>query len=116
MTIARENPGQAILSAVKQIPLNTVAAYAAYTIGDLGFKGEINTGQVWPRYPSNMQAPDGSLHHLARKNHQIHHIIPQEIGGPHVWWNAHPLAAGAAHQGGIHGSGSALNQILKELK
>lgn len=43
--------------------------------------------------------------------HQIHHIIPQELGGPHVWWNAHPLEAGGAHQGGVHGSGSPLTKF-----
>lgn len=110
MTIARENPGQAILSAVKQIPLNTVAAYAAYTTGDLGFQGEMNTGQVWP---STMKLIDGKLQPI---RHQIHHIIPQEIGGPHVWWNAHPLEGGAAHQGGVHSKESSLNQILKSMK
>ena len=53
---------------------------------------------------------------LQPERHQIHHIIPQELGGPHVWWNAHPLQAGAPHQGGVHGSGSPLNQILKSIK
>lgn len=56
---------------------------------------------------------DGKLQPV---RHQIHHIIPQELGGPHIWWNAHPLEFGAAHQGGVHGSGSPLNQILKDIK
>jgi adhesin HecA-like repeat protein len=45
VAVAGEDPGQAIISAVKQIPLNAVGAYAAYTVGDLGFQGEMNTGQ-----------------------------------------------------------------------
>lgn len=49
------------------------------------------------------------------KDYQAHHIIPQQLGGPHEWWNMHPLHP-TDHLRGIHGSGSALNQIIKEVK
>ena len=69
-----------------------------------------HTGHTWP---TTLKLIDGTLQ---PERHQIHHIIPQELGGPHVWWNAHPLQAGTPHQGGVHGSGSPLNQILKSIK
>jgi hypothetical protein len=69
------------------------------------------TGQTWPT-TLQLNKKTGNLEPV---RHQIHHIIPQEVGGPHVWWNAHPLEAGAAHQGGVHSSGSPLNQILKDI-
>jgi hypothetical protein len=47
---------------------------------------------------------------------QVHHIIPQEYGGPHQWWNASPIFGGAAHQGGIHRANSALREILDFIK
>jgi hypothetical protein len=47
--------------------------------------------------------------------HQAHHITPQQLGGKHEWWNMHPIQQ-SAHQGGVHGSGSVLNSILKGLK
>ena len=46
----------------------------------------------------------------------LHHIILQEFGGPHLWWNMHPLELGKHHQGGVHGTGSPLNQIIKDVK
>lgn len=46
---------------------------------------------------------------------QYHHIIHQEFNGPHEWWNMHPVHP-KDHQGGIHGSGSTLNKIIKEVK
>jgi len=43
-----------------------------------------------------------------------HHINPQQLRGQHEWWNIHPVHP-TQHQGGIHGSGSKLNDILKSL-
>jgi hypothetical protein len=42
-------------------------------------------------------------------------LNPQKLGGKHEWWNMYPVHPDA-HQGGLHGSGSALNQIVKGLK
>jgi len=47
--------------------------------------------------------------------YQAHHINPQQLGGKHEWWNMHPVHPNV-HQGGIHGSDSMLNQIIKALK
>jgi hypothetical protein len=74
---------------------------------------EKKTGAVWPKYPADMKNAAGGIHDLAGKGHQLHHIIPQQVGGPHKWWNIHPLKKGADHQGGVHGAGSALNKMLK---
>ena len=41
-------------------------------------------------------------------------IVPQQVGGPHKWWNIHPLEGGAHHQGGVHGTASVLSKILQE--
>lgn len=46
---------------------------------------EHHTGQTWPRYPTLNRATG----EIEMTKAQIHHIIPQEVGGPHVWWNAH---------------------------
>ena len=71
---------------------------------------EKNTGQKWP----NQLIEVNKNGHVKTKERpaQIHHIIPQQYGGPHEWWNAHPLLP-SQHQGGVHGSGSTLNQIIK---
>jgi hypothetical protein len=47
--------------------------------------------------------------------HEFHHIIPQQLGGPHKWWNGYPVPK-IEHQGGVHGSGGPLNNIVKEIK
>lgn len=71
---------------------------------------EKNTGQKWPS--DNVFDPKKG--EFVNKDHQLHHIIPQDVGGPHEWWNAHPLRAGSSHQGGVHGKDSPLRQIIKE--
>ena len=75
---------------------------------------EKQTGQNWPRYPENMKDLTGNIHKLAGRKYQAHHINPQHLGGKHEWWNIHP-AHKDIHQGGIHGSNSVLNQILKGI-
>jgi hypothetical protein len=71
---------------------------------------EVNTGQKWPTYEKL-----NSLTGITEvKRYQFHHIIPQQYGGPHAWWNGHPLLPDF-HQGGIHGKYSILTGILKSL-
>jgi hypothetical protein len=71
---------------------------------------EQNTGNVWPiRERMNLNTGKKEL-----VPDQIHHIIPQQVGGPHEWWNMHPLEAGRHHQGGVHGKDSVLRKITKE--
>jgi predicted ribonuclease toxin of YeeF-YezG toxin-antitoxin module len=48
------------------------------------------------------------------QRYQAHHIVPQQLGGKHEWWNMHPLSV-TEHQMGIHKESSSLNQILKSL-
>ena len=69
---------------------------------------EKKTGQQWPVTIKVIDGVEKSI------PHQFHHIIPQQVGGPHKWWNGHPLSRGEHHQGGVHGAGSVLNQMLKE--
>lgn len=61
---------------------------------------EAKTGQVWP---SQMRKIKGEM---KKTRVDAHHIIPQEMGGPHEWWNMKPLAFGSEHQGGVHAKGS----------
>lgn len=41
VTIGRESASEAMVKAVKEAPLNAVAAWASYNIGDAGFQGKI---------------------------------------------------------------------------
>jgi hypothetical protein len=49
--------------------------------------------------------------------HDVHHIIPLDLGGPYwAWWNVVPVEGGGAHQRLLHGSQSALRLLYKQLK
>jgi 5-methylcytosine-specific restriction endonuclease McrA len=48
--------------------------------------------------------------------HQAHHVIPQELGGPHEWWNMHPAEGGSVHQGGIHRKDGPLSKLVEGAK
>lgn len=75
---------------------------------------EKNTGQTWPKYEKNIFNESGRKIAEQGKNYQAHHIIPQQLRGPHEWWNIHPAHI-RIHQGGIHGAGSQLSKILKNV-
>lgn len=77
---------------------------------------EKNTGQKWPTYKETIYSKNGKILKNPGDRHDIHHIIPKENGGPHEWWNAHPLEFPKHHQGGVHGKGAPLGKILKEMK
>ena len=70
------------------------------------------TGHVWP-VSMRLSKKTGQMKPV---RHDIHHIIPQEFGGYHEWWNIHPLEFGKQHQGGVHGAGSVLNKITRDAK
>jgi predicted ribonuclease toxin of YeeF-YezG toxin-antitoxin module len=72
---------------------------------------EANTGQKWPTYQSNVLKPDGSVLAKQGSKYDAHHIIPKGEGGPHEWWNMHPVPR-PMHQADVHGSGSLLKQFL----
>jgi len=66
---------------------------------------ETHTGQVWPVYLQDIFQKNGSIVYPAGSQVQAHHIIHQSHGGPHIWWNIHPLQY-AEHQLGVHKRGS----------
>ena len=47
------------------------------------------------------------------RRYQLHHIIEQQYGGEHEWWNIHPAKFPDQHQGGIHGANSPSREIFK---
>ena len=73
---------------------------------------EKNTGQKWPQYGKWNERKQ----EWQKVDVDLHHIIPQRYGGPHEWWNAHPIhPANHTGKGGIHSDlNSILNKILKE--
>ena len=77
---------------------------------DLKAEWKEQTGQDWPTYEGIN--PRTKL--LETMDYQAHHINPQQLGGKHEWWNIHPVHPNA-HQGGVHGTGSQLNKIMKGL-
>ena len=74
---------------------------------------EKNTDQKWPKYEKDVLRPDGSVRKRAGQPYDLHHIIEQNFGGPHEWWNAHPARFPDQHQGGIHGAGSPARELFK---
>ena len=50
---------------------------------------------------------------VLNKQYQFHHVIPQQYGGQHVWWNGHPVAV-PGHQKIVHGKNSVLTSIIKK--
>ncbi len=71
----------------------------------------VKTDQKWPTYEKiNPITGKKQL-----QDYQAHHIIPQQVGGPHEWWNIHPMRDASTHQGGIHGSGSELSRVLRTI-
>lgn len=85
--------------------------------GQLIEEWEHETGQVWPRYQANIPKKNGESGYSRRKGdpYDAHHLIENQLGGPHTWWNIHPARFPDQHQGGIHGAGSPLRQLLAEL-
>ncbi len=76
--------------------------------GGLIREWEINTGQTWPTYGSN--APNGRT---PGAKWDAHELIPNQNGGPIEWWNISPARFPDQHQGGIHGTGSAFNNLMQ---
>ncbi|HCU06149.1 MAG TPA: hypothetical protein DIC42_00990 [Holosporales bacterium] len=68
----------------------------------------------WPKYTKDVLGKDGKLIAKSDTQFQAHHIIPQQVKGPHEWWNMHP-AATPMHQEILHGSASRLMEILRTL-
>ena len=90
----------------------------AGVLDNLKAEWEAMTGQQWPSTPEFNKLgqpvinPSTGMQQMI--DYQAHHIVPQQLGGKHEWWNMHPVPQ-KGHQGGVHGRGSHLNQIVKEL-
>ncbi|WP_416235944.1 hypothetical protein [Psychrobacillus psychrodurans] len=73
---------------------------------------EENTGQNWPRYTEEIYDKKGRLARDIGQPYDAHHIIENNFGGPHEWWNIHPAKFPDEHQAGIHGKGSPSNKLF----
>lgn len=74
---------------------------------------EEKTGQAWPRYEENVYSKRGEISREKGDLYDAHHIIENNYGGPHEWWNMHPAKFPNEHQAGIHGRGSPANTLFK---
>ena len=73
---------------------------------ELRAEWERETKQTWPKYEV-MDLDTGKPKFI---NYDAHHIIQNNHGGPHEWWNIHP-ALREEHQK-IHGTGSRAREIF----
>ena len=68
---------------------------------------EKQTGQKWPTYTEDViSEKTGRVIRRKGDKYDAHHIIENNIGGEHEWWNIHPARFPDEHQAGIHGAGS----------
>jgi filamentous hemagglutinin len=76
------------------------------------------TNQTWPRYAEDVPKKNGEPPPARKKGqpYDAHHWIENELDGPATWWNIHPAKFPDVHQGGIHGAGSPLSELLKDLE
>nr|WP_275433810.1 HNH endonuclease [Priestia flexa] len=73
---------------------------------------EENTRQTWPRYTEEIYDKKGRLARDIGQPYDAHHIIENNFGGPHEWWNIHPAKFPDEHQAGIHGKGAPSNKLF----
>ncbi len=94
-------------------PLATAAERAAHRSRFNNAKARLirdweqNTGQTWPTYGN--PAPNGRQ---PGNRWDAHELIPNSHGGPIEWWNITPARYPDQHQGGIHATGSAYNNLM----
>jgi predicted ribonuclease toxin of YeeF-YezG toxin-antitoxin module len=74
---------------------------------------EVNTNQKWPTYTEPYYTKSGNIYKQIGDPYDAHHIIEQNFGGEHEWWNMHPAKFPDEHQGGIHGAGSPARELFK---
>ncbi|WP_149024324.1 HNH endonuclease [Listeria cornellensis] len=78
---------------------------------------ELKTGQVWPTYSDDIiSVKNGSVIRNKGELYDAHHLIENNFGGEHEWWNIHPAKFPNEHQAGIHGAGSPGNALFKGVK
>ncbi|MEN1970025.1 hypothetical protein WMZ97_18365 [Lentibacillus sp. N15] len=73
---------------------------------------EVQTGQKWPRYTEEVYDKRGRVVRDIGQPYDAHHIIENNFGGPHEWWNIHPARFPDEHQLGIHGKESPSNKLF----
>ncbi|MEC3533025.1 hypothetical protein P9143_22065 [Bacillus thuringiensis] len=73
---------------------------------------EEKTGQTWPRYTEEVYDKKGRVARDIGQPYDAHHIIENNFGGPHEWWNIHPAKFPDEHEAGIHGKGSPSNKLF----
>lgn len=84
---------------------------------DLVAQWEASTSQSWPTYTEPVWSKDGTkIIRNVGEPWDTHHLIENNRAGPHEWWNIHPAKFPDQHQGGIHGSDSALKVLEEFLK
>lgn len=75
---------------------------------------ELKTKQVWPTYSEDViSTKTGAAIRNKGELYDAHHIIENNFGGNHEWWNIHPAKFPNEHQAGIHGAGSPGNSLFK---
>jgi hypothetical protein len=86
------------------------------TVRDRAVKAwEQHTGSAWPRHTNVVYGKNGNVLARIGDPYEAHHVIPKQIGGPHAWWNMHPVPR-PEHQSVVHASKSFLNQIMEITK
>ncbi len=75
---------------------------------------ERETKQTWPKYEEDVFNSQGKRIKEKDQLYDAHHIIQNNHGGPHEWWNIHP-ASKKEHEV-IHGTGSAAREIFNANK
>ncbi|MCI3195564.1 ribonuclease YeeF family protein [Bacillus sp. HU-1818] len=73
---------------------------------------EEKTGQKWPRYTEAVFDKNGEIARSVGQPYDAHHIIENNFGGPHEWWNIHPAKYPDEHQAGIHGKGAPSGKLF----
>lgn len=76
---------------------------------------ERQTGRTWPRYQSDTFAKNGQRVGKAGEQYDAHHIVPKGQGGPHEWWNMHPIPR-PEHMDAVHSARGFLNVITRMNK
>ncbi len=73
---------------------------------------EEKTNQKWPRYTEEVFDKNGEVARSIGQPYDAHHIIENNFGGPHEWWNIHPAKYPNEHQAGIHGKGAPAGKLF----
>lgn len=77
-------------------------------------KCENHSGGKWPRYEKDVIDKNGIVLAKKGKPYHVHYIIPLSCGGPHEWWNIHPIPINKI--GELWKQGSALMRMRNETR